>query len=224
MPSLDPGPELFIRYWSSFRRHAHQIIMWGYQDAERKIKSKNLEKYWKEEEITGFITAAIQDRLRASDCPRWCSHFSVKEENPVPSINLAGKKRKRTDIIIEYTKNRRPEYIFESKRLLKNKCKEDAYILKGLLRFVDGQYASRYPEAGMIGYVQSDSLDYWMGKIQIAIEAEPSSSYNLNPVNSQKPLMPSDTYSLGWSSQHKRKYQGEIVIYHILLDSIPKEN
>ncbi|MBW1650137.1 MAG: hypothetical protein JRJ44_05590 [Deltaproteobacteria bacterium] len=60
----------------------------------------------------------------------------------------------------------RPEYIFEAKRL-KISAHTAAYIGKnGMERFIDGRYAERYDEAGMIGYIQSDSLSVWKKKIK----------------------------------------------------------
>jgi hypothetical protein len=56
------------------------MYVYGYEDANGIIMH-----YHEEEEITGFITEAIQNRLVTVDCPRWCEHYALQEVT-LPSI------------------------------------------------------------------------------------------------------------------------------------------
>src|SRR6266567_165943 len=91
-------PEWFNAYWPSFRRQTHELLAWGYEGARDEIGQEH-----EEEDITGLIKEAIQNRLEAFNCPRWCEHYAVHEEEPVPGKGLKGKRRKVTDITIEMT-------------------------------------------------------------------------------------------------------------------------
>src|SRR5207249_8397156 len=135
----------FNTYWPLFREHVHELLAWGYEDARDKIGQNH-----EEEEITGFIAEAIQERLSAPDCPDWCGQYALKEDNPVPGRGLTGKRRKVPDFIFELTLPPRPLYIFEAKRLRQHKDFREGYYFgsKGLERFLRGEYASNYLEAG----------------------------------------------------------------------------
>ena len=88
MGSTTHDPAWFHEYWLPFRRHVHELLAWGYEDAKSRITHNH-----EEEEITGFITEAIQNRLVTADCPRWCERYALKENNPVPGKGLTGKRR-----------------------------------------------------------------------------------------------------------------------------------
>lgn len=88
MGSTTHDPVWFHEYWLPFRRHVHELLAWGYEDAKSRITHNH-----EEEEITGFITEAIQNRLVTADCPRWCERYALKENNPVPGKGLTGKRR-----------------------------------------------------------------------------------------------------------------------------------
>src|SRR5438128_2213888 len=125
-------PQWFYTYWPSFRQHAHELLAWGYKDARSEIGQVH-----EEEDITELIKAAIQERLEAFECPRWCEHYTVHEEEPVPGIGRKGKHRKKTDLTIEMTKFPRPRYIFEAKPLREDRnFREGYYFGTGLKRFL----------------------------------------------------------------------------------------
>lgn len=209
--SLTPNLPDFEVYIRAIKIQVHQLIAWGYQDARYLIKSGS-----EEPSITGFIKVAINNRLRG-DCPRWCTMYFVVEEEPVEMPGLSGKRRPRTDIIIGMTSHRRPEYIFEAKRLSKNGFGVDNYVgVEGLGRFVEGKYASRYSEAAMLGYIQSDSLSLWQSKLKVAINKKAN---ELDLVSAQHDEVIIDEFPLEWVSIHNRKTLGHSIdIYHILLD------
>lgn len=206
----------FAKYLTAFRRDVHQLIAWGYKDARHKIHSNR-----GEEDISGFLYDAIQGRLRLSDCPNWCSRYAVKNEAPFSSGTRTGKRRKKTDIIIEVVATAgRPEFIFEAKRLnyKKSHHRESNYIgLEGLQRFVRAEYASNYPEAGMLGYLQSDTVPIWTKRLKTAINTKGT---KLNLIPPQEGASFVNAFPSEWVSKHKRGKQGTIRIYHVLLGCV----
>ncbi|MFN8454825.1 MAG: hypothetical protein U0401_09185 [Anaerolineae bacterium] len=213
MKTLEPSLTYFGPFTQKFRIQAHQLIAWGYQDALHEIRTCNGE----ETSITGFIAEAIDDRFCVLDCPRWCNHYSVHDDPPVKKEGRSGKGRPRTDIILRANFSGRPAYVFEAKRLQKNRYEVGRYANEeGMGCFTSGLYASRYDEAAMIGYVQSGSLLYWQDKLKRKIEKDKS---KLRLRTSQRDAKVIDTFPLEWISEHERDSIGRpITIYHILLD------
>ncbi|MFC2006287.1 hypothetical protein ACFLVG_04995, partial [Chloroflexota bacterium] len=166
--------------------------------------------------ITGFIAEAIEDRFLINS-PPWLGHYCVKDDPPVRKKGASGRSRPRSDLIIQANFIGRPEYIFEAKRLSKNGFGTDKYIgREGMCRFVNGLYAQRYNEAGMLGYVQSDSLAHWQSKIKGAIDSHAAS---LCLKSAQRDEMVLREFPLEWVSEHERAHLGRpINVYHILLD------
>ena len=152
-----PSQEYFGGYTDLFRKQVHQLIAWGHEDARSRIQSNNVD----EPSITGFITKAIKARFRAIDCPKWSIRYTVEDDPPVEAKGKSGRSRPRVDIIIGGNFPGRPEYMFEAKRLRKDGYGVGKYIGSGGMGcFVSERYASRYDEASMLGYVQSDSLSH----------------------------------------------------------------
>ncbi|NQT87088.1 hypothetical protein HQ560_10005 [bacterium] len=82
--------------------------------------------------------------------------------------------------------------------------------------FLTGAYASRYDEAAMMGYVQSDSLLHWQEALIRAIDAKQATLQLERP---QRKERTTQALSLEWSSAHRREVVGRsITICHILLD------
>jgi hypothetical protein len=200
-------------YDYGFRRDAHQLLDWGYQDALPEIHC-NLQ----EEEITGLIAEAMEKRLDNPSTPEKFDRYSIDEEKPISVEGRKGKKRRRLDLVVVSGHSRpRPKYIFEAKRLRKNSYPIGKYLGEdGLQCFIKGVYASQYPEAAMIGYVQSDTASYW--------ESELNRSFVNNPNNDLRIIQclqkDQDLYSMTdvWVSEHKRTTGSSITVYHILLN------
>ncbi|PHM10492.1 hypothetical protein [Nostoc sp. 'Peltigera malacea cyanobiont' DB3992] len=88
---------------------------------------------------------------------------------------------------------------------------------EGLQRFVSGTtYAAQYPEAAMIGYVQSDNHEYWINELNRKFDADPDNSLSIRQRLSQVQVIASLLYE--WVSQHDRSTGNPITLYHILLD------
>lgn len=208
-------PELkyFESFSSAFRIGAHTLINWGYRGALSRIEHNSHE----EPAITGYIVEAINNRLRAFDCPVWCEDFSVMENRPEEMEGHEGKGRNQPDLVIEGKMRGRPEYIFEAKRLKKNGFGSGKYLGKdGLGCFLSGKYAARYNEAAMLGYIQSDSPADWQTEIRDKINREQTP---LNLISPTQDIEIIGDFPYEWKTIHRREVIARsITIYHILLD------
>ncbi|HVB72621.1 MAG TPA: hypothetical protein VNE38_03605 [Ktedonobacteraceae bacterium] len=220
MKSSKPDPSHFQSWKVAFRKNAHLLISAGYTAGHYKIESN--EHY--EEHITEFIVCGIKDWMRRRDRPLWCKLYSVHEEAPVSGKGSHGKSRPRTDIFIELISRwKRPEYVFEAKRLRTNGYGAGKYTgLEGMGCFTEGIYASGYDEAAMLGYVQSNTIFEWKKLVKTSITKNAVNLYLQSPQHDEV-IIPE--FPLEWVSEHERHdSKGRPVrIYHILLDCLPPE-
>lgn len=200
-------------YDYGFRRDAHQLIAWGYQDALPSIHCKLLE-----EEITGLIVEAIENKLDDPFTPERFDRYSIDEEKPIAVEGRQGKKRRRLDLVVVSGHSRpRPRYIFEAKRLRKNGYPIGKYLGKdGLSCFIQGVYSSQYPEAAMIGYIQSDIASYWESELQRSFNKDLNNDLCIVKLL-QKAKVLSSMPDV-WLSMHKRTVGDIITVYHIFLN------
>ncbi|NIV00956.1 MAG: hypothetical protein GWN55_06460 [Phycisphaerae bacterium] len=212
MKSLKPSQSIIKVFSPLFRIHAHHLIYLGYLDARPKMKSGD-----DETSITGYITEAIQNRLEAPDPPRWYKQYFVRDDPPIYTEGRTGRARLRLDINIEANWEGRPNYCFEAKRLRKKGFPVSKYVgSEGMECFVNGLYASRYPEAAMLGYIQSDSVEYWREEVMFEIDQKAEILHLKSPQQDVKII---EAFPIEWSSKHDRMNVGHpITIYHILLD------
>ena len=201
-------------YDYGFRRDAHQLLAWGYQDALQQINC-NLE----EEEITGLIVEAMREKLKDTTIPeRFYDRYSVGEEKPLAVDGRTGKRRFKLDIVIESNVPRklRPEYIFEAKRLRKNGYPISKYLGKdGLQCFGKGVYASQYSEAAMVAYLQSDTASYWEKELKRTINNDLSCT---KQPSKKVPVI--ESIPNVWVSEHEREQSSPIIVYHIFLNCL----
>jgi hypothetical protein len=200
-------------YDSSFRPVAHQLLAWGYEDALPRIHCK-----LQEEEITGFIAEAIEKRLDDPSTPRKFRRYDIHEEKPMAVEGRTGKKRRRLDLVIICSHGcPRPKYIFEAKRLRKNGYPIGKYVGEGGLQcFIKGVYASQYPEAAMIGYVQSDASSYWESELKRSFDEDIHKDLCIIQLLQKVQVLSS--ISDAWVSEHERITGSSIAIYHIFFN------
>jgi len=217
-----PNQEHFGPFLASFREHAHRLVYWGYKDARHRIQRPENNQDKEETSITGFLAEAINDRIDASD-QAWCKHYSVRDDPPVRTPGRSGRARNRADLIIKSTSEGGSEYIFEAKRLKKERLKKKGHPVSGYTGlggmgcFISGKYASRYYEAGMLGYVQSDGLAEWKDKVKRKIDRDAKKLSLIT--GSQRDEQIICAFPLEWVSEHNRNSVGRpITVYHILLD------
>jgi len=208
------GSRILSSYYdSSFRPIAHQLLAWGYENALPRIHCK-----LEEEEITGFIAEAIEKRLDDPSTPKKFHRYDIHEEKPIAVEGRTGKKRRRLDLVIICSHGcPRPKYIFEAKRLRKNGFPIGKYVGKdGLQCFVKGVYASQYPEAAMVGYVQSDAASYWESELKRSFDGDPNNDLRIIQLLQKAQVL----FSIPdvWVSEHERITGSSIAIYHIFLN------
>ncbi len=162
------------------------------------------------------MAEAIEEIL-LTNCHIWFNYYTVKDDPPVNKKGASGRSRPRSDINIQATFPGRPEYIFEAKRLRKNGYGASKYISrKGMGCFIQGLYASRYEEDGMLGYIQSYSIRYWQNEIKTAID---TNAKPLNLKSNQRDEQVVSDFDLEWVSEHDRINLGRSInVYHILLN------
>ena len=195
-----------------FINRVHQLLELGYQKLNPTDWSTA-----EETAITGEIVRAI-DEILDNPSQSWFQHFSVHDDPPVNAPGRLGKRRKRLDIkIVSSQRTPRSKFSFEAKRLGKRNLVSGYVGSDGLRCFLRGDYAAAEDDAGMLGYVQSDTSESWAAKIQAKLEASRSgfdicSTYTWREC--QMEAGPSHIYQ----TRHNRVSLGRpIDIYHTLL-------
>ena len=220
MKSNTPDPSHFQPWKVAFRKNAHMLISAGYSAGRTKITTNK----HNEEHITELIVCGIKDWMRRAGCPSWCKFYSVHKEAPVSGKGSHGKSRPRTDIFIELgSRPKRPEYVFEAKRLCTNGFEAGKYTgVEGMGCFTGGIYAAGYDEAAMLGYVQSNTLIEWKKRVKKSITENAASLYLQSPQYDEVVI---PDFPLEWVSEHERHNSkgNPVRIYHILLNCLPPE-
>jgi hypothetical protein len=199
-------------YQDAFRKKVFRLLKMGY-DA---LHSKSFKNY-EEEDITGEIVEIIKKILESRKSPKWAGHFSIHEEPPINAQSRKGKRRKRIDIEFEWTRRGvRPRYPFEAKRLCKNTHATMGEYLgaKGLGEFVSGHYAGDKDEAGMLGYIQSDTPEFWGAKAQKKFEKEPEKINACSDGNWTEAVIIEELPHCFYSKHHRASGDRPIEIYH----------
>lgn len=217
MKQQKPETEAAVTFTKRFRKDVHQLIAWGVEDARPLIKKTEAE-----ETITNYIRNAIRNTLQSTR-DSWWRNYDVHNEEPISTQNRTGKDRKEIDLLIKWvTRLRQPEFVFEAKPLNfpKKYQRSSNYINnEGMGRFIKGDYASftaKYPEAGMLGYVMSDTSDQWRAWLQKAIYEKGRTLKLVR--SSQQSVIIIDAIPLEWVSKHQRKKTSKpFTIYHILV-------
>lgn len=200
-------------YSAGIKDHIWQLLSWGYNDSRRKVGSAEVQ----EPDITGFIAEAINDRFRLKEAPKWSMKYSVHENKPERSTcERTGNSRLKPDIVIQMHVMGRPEFSFEAKRLRTKGFPANKYTgADGMGCFISENYASGYPEAVMLGYVQSDSVEHWKEMLIKEIDGN-SAALGLIPPQGEDPVIPH--FPTKWVSSHLRPTEPPITLHHILLD------
>lgn len=175
-----------------------------------------------ETEVTGELVRSMDSVIDDTTSPGWVRQFNVHDDPPINAPGRLGKSRKRIDIkVVSSHRLPRSRFSFEAKRLGGENPVRDYLGPKGLGCFLAGDYGADEIDAGMLGYVQSDSLDDWAGKIGDKI-VRSGKELKLSAGSSWKKHCfrsgPSHTYH----TRHSRKgNEQDIDIYHTLLMCCP---
>ena len=203
-------------YVGQFRRHCHELIATGYNRIRGERHSKSEEDF-----ITQRIKEEIKAAQREKALPRWADRYFVTDQAPVSAPDRVGKDRPKIDIEIESTESRdRPVFHFEAKRLRR----EDSHSVSeyvgpaGLGSFLAGLYGRTGHEGGMLGYVQSESPEYWARAIERKLQRYPNEGHCLTGDGSWSAVRLIPAFEHTYSTRHDRPRLGHINIYHSLLD------
>ncbi len=210
---MSDGSELRDTYLRSLRKHAHELIAMGYHEL-------SAEDYANSEEptITGEMVRVMREILERESSPPWVEHYAIHDDPPLNVPDKQGKRRPRVDIEFErVNRGLRPRLRFEAKRLGKNH-RVGLYLGDdGLGCFTSGRYPLTHPEAGMLGYVQSDDEASWAAKIEAALRRTPARySTTGDNVWDQNQITPQLVYTYR-SRHHCQAWEEELQIFHILL-------
>lgn len=201
-------------YQKAFRKKIFQLLNMGYN----RLDAASL-KDSEEEDITGEIVREINEILEDRESPTWVGSFAVHEELRINKQDRKGKRRKRVDIEFEWVcHGPRQHYPFEAKRLRVNSHPVGEYLgPSGLGEFLSGNYAHDRIEAGMIGYVQSDTPESWAAKMQTKFEKEPEMIQTCSDGDWTNSTVIDGLRHCFRSKHHRPTLDRPITLYHIFL-------
>jgi len=179
-----------------------------------------------EDDITGELCKYMKVLTEEKPTERWMSRYSVHDQDPVNDVVnpetgkiRRGKRRPKLDVRL-VSKSRVPNIRFciEAKRLYRSGSVKEYADDEGLGAFVDEYYAEHDDAAGMLGYVQTDSIAKWLGKVEACLAQE--TSLEKSPPGkvwclSRFPKGPPVTYL----SLHRRIKSGrKLDVFHVFFD------
>ena len=204
------------QYVGQFRRHCHELIAFGYSRIHAEDHSKSEEDF-----ITQRLKETIKAAQRAGTLPRWADRYFITDQAPVSVPDVVGKERPKIDIEIESAESRsRPVYHFEAKRLrIDDSHSVSAYVgAEGLGSFLTELYGRSGGEGGMLGYVQSESLDHWADSIQSKIQRDGTETHRLTDNGAWTAVRLVPVLEHTYVTRHHRPTLSDISIYHTLLN------
>jgi hypothetical protein len=210
-----PGPSLFQAYANRLCTHAHCLIAEGYARMEKAAFASELEPA-----ITGELVRQMRAYLESgATAPTWAVFYTIHDDPPRSVVGKLGIARPRVDIEFErVVSGPRPRLQFEAKRLdTPTGHTVSGYLGKdGLGCFTSGRYPMTHHEAGMLGYVQSETEEIWADRIELALRKEKAKYMATDPPFSYQRLHSLLRYT--YRSHHRQGKRPEFVtIHHILL-------
>jgi len=192
--------------------------------AHRALETRSLSAA-EEPEITGLLVKRARDLAETEDAEPWLEHLEILDDPPQNDIpERLGKARPRIDIeFVRTGRGKRPRFHVEAKRLYRSDSVGEYFGSKGLEMFLNGTYASQWPSAGMLGYVQSKNAMSWIEGLGKGFS---SRTRTLSPCSDQPELK-----SAGWAEEGLGEVQeschnrtpaelGKIDVYHLLLEFV----
>lgn len=203
----------------AFVGNVHRLLASGYARLDAP-------KYHEADEnlLTQDLAAVLRKVTDDMQGPRWASCFSIHEKRKQNDGMLQGNSRLELDIVFERTQRGvHPCFVIEAKRLGPMHPIKTYLGPEGLGAFISCEYAKEHDDAGMLGYVQSETLDVWCDSLRCELAAalgkhcvEANGTWQHYSFRGG----PATTYR----SRHKRSARrGPITIYHTLLDFRARE-
>ncbi len=202
-----------------YRRHflgrVHALVGQGFQEiSQLDLRSRA------EPAITGLLTQAIEEFLDDPKAPDWADRFSIQDERHVNDPDREGKSRLRVDIELMSAGSRpRPRFQIEAKRLRNPpKTSLKQYLGgEGLGSFLSGGYAKNHPWAGMMGYVQAETVEQWATWIRTSLEEKSDEHFLVPRTEVLCPHTFDESLPHVYRSDHFQQQDHPIEIHHIFL-------
>ena len=170
--------------------------------------------------ITGEIVRVMREILERASSPPWVEHYTIHDDPPLHVPDKPGKWRPRVDIEFErVNRGRRSHLRFEAKRLGSGRNHGVGPYLgdDGLGCFTSGRYPLTPPDAGMLGYVQSDDEASWAAKIEAALRRAPAAYFTTEDTLWNKNQITSQLVFTYRSRHNCPAVAEDLQIFHILL-------
>ncbi len=198
-----------------FLSRVHALLGRGFQEISHFDLSSRAEPA-----ITGLLTQAIEEFLDDPEAPDWTDRFSIQDERHVNDSDREGKRRLRVDIeLVSAGPRPRPRFQIEAKRL----CNPPKTNLKqylggeGLGSFLSGGYAKSHPWAGMIGYLQAETVEQWATWIRTSLEDKSDEHFLVPKTEVLCPQSFDESLPHVYRSDHFQQQNHPIEIHHIFL-------
>jgi hypothetical protein len=200
-----------VIYRQAFIRNCFILLIRGYAG----LKPHAL-RAAEETHITGEIIRSIREVLEAEDAEPWMQDFEIYDDPPQNVTGRFGKHRPRIDIeFVRALRGRRPRFHIEAKRLYRPRSIQEYFGDDGLGMFVAGIYAAGEFSAGMVGYVQTENSQAWLGRLTRGFVSRTRQLRVCEPFRDSPDCQDIATMQI---SGHDRKTLGRIDIYHLLLE------
>lgn len=198
----------------AFVGNVHRMLTLGYSRLDAR-------KYHDADEnlLTQHLVATLREVAAATDSPRWAWYFTIHEKQRQNDGELQGNKRFELDIVFERTQHGpHPEFVIEAKRLGPRHPVATYLGPHGLGAFISGEYAKEHGDAGMLGYVQSETMDEWCDRVGREL-GKPGGNCRVETGGTWQ----SHTFRGGpactYCTRHMRSgNRGAIAIFHVLLN------
>ncbi|MCD6185130.1 MAG: hypothetical protein J7K84_04970 [Deltaproteobacteria bacterium] len=201
-------------YRSVFRKQVFELLRRGYERLDPPDFQDS-----EEEDITGELIREIRNVIEDRLGPSWAQHYAIHDDPKINTPGRLGKRRLRLDIEFERTcADKHPRYPFEAKRLFSQTHEMGKYLgPDGLRQFLSGNYACEQNEAGMIGYVQSETPLDWARKAHDKF-VKNRKMFNLCFDGEWKPVDNLAKFDNCYRSKHNRPPVGKsITLFHMFL-------
>jgi hypothetical protein len=207
-----------VDYQAAFLQRMHRLLNLAYESLDAGAYQQA-----EEDDITGDLCKHMKHLTEVAPSEKWMERFSVHDQDPSNDVAAEktgkprkGKRRPKIDVRLvckHQTPNR--SYCIEAKRFY-NSNSVSAYVNdEGVGAFICGDYAKDDDLGGMVGYVQTESVQHWLPKI----EAKLGQHSSMQPAKGGK-AWETASFKGGpricYKSLHNRDSGREITLVHVM--------
>lgn len=213
-----PSPDALSR--QAFVGNIHRLFGLGYARLDARTYHAADENL-----LNQVLVKMLREVTEDETAPLWTSPFSIHEKQKQNDDQREGNTRLELDIVFERTgRGLHPTFKVEAKRLGPNhpvgtRLQRGTYLgPDGLGAFICCEYANDHDDAGMLGYVQSETVDAWADSLGRELGTFPGNfSIEADGTWQASGFLDGPTHT--YRTRHTRTGgRGAIAIYHTLLD------